>query len=218
MASIISVLFFLASFLLAPLPLQSADSDPLQDFCVGLINAPESVNGFPCKPVSEVTADDFSSRVIAHEGNTNNAFRSNVTGANAMAFPGLNTLGVSMNRIDLAPGGLNPPHSHPRATQLDIVIEGTVMIGFVTTGNVFYSKVLRKGELFVVPRGLVHFEKNIGKGKALIFAAFNGQMPGTVSIAPTLFGAKPSIPDAILSTAFQVETGVVDEIKSKFSC
>ncbi|GMH21970.1 hypothetical protein Nepgr_023813 [Nepenthes gracilis] len=217
MASTISILFFLASFLLAPLPLQSADPDPLQDFCVGLINATESVNGFPCKPASAVTANDFSSDVIAYEGNTSNPFGSNVTGANAMAFPGLNTLGVSMNRIDLAPGGLNPPHSHPRATELDIVIEGTVTIGFVSTGNVFYSKVLRKGELFVVPRGLVHFERNIGKGKALIFAAFNGQMPGTVSIAPTLFGAKPPIPDAVLSKAFRVGTGVVDEIKSKFS-
>ncbi|GMH21969.1 hypothetical protein Nepgr_023812 [Nepenthes gracilis] len=217
MAPIVSILFFLASFLLAPLPLQSADSDPLQDFCVGLINAFESVNGFPCKPVSAVTANDFSSDVIAHEGNTSNPFRLGVTRANVLAFPGLNTLGISMNRIDLAPGGLNPPHSHPRATQLDIVIEGTVMIGFVTTGNVLYSKVLRKGDLFVIPRALVHFEKNIGKGKALIFAAFNGQLPGTVSIAPTLFGATPPIPDTILSTAFQVETGVVDEIKSKFS-
>ncbi|GMH21968.1 hypothetical protein Nepgr_023811 [Nepenthes gracilis] len=71
--------------------------------------------------------------------------------------------------------------------------------------------------MFVVPRGLVHFERNIGKGKALIFAAFTGQMPGTLSIAPTLFGAKPPTPDAVLSNAFQVGTGVVDEIKSKFS-
>jgi hypothetical protein len=29
------------------------------------------------------------------------------------AFPGLNTLGVSSNRVDLAPGGVNPLHSHP---------------------------------------------------------------------------------------------------------
>ncbi|WZZ19648.1 hypothetical protein YC2023_112737 [Brassica napus] len=32
-------------------------------------------------------------------------------------IPGLNTLSVSLARIDYAPGGLNPPHTHPRTTE-----------------------------------------------------------------------------------------------------
>jgi hypothetical protein len=38
----------------------AADPDPLQDFCVADLstNAP-LVNGFPCKPRSTVTAEDF---------------------------------------------------------------------------------------------------------------------------------------------------------------
>nr|DAD47380.1 TPA_asm: hypothetical protein HUJ06_017317 [Nelumbo nucifera] len=35
-----------------------------------------------------------------------------------MQLPGLNTLGISLVRIDYAPYGLNPPHTHPRATEV----------------------------------------------------------------------------------------------------
>ncbi|XP_048596561.1 germin-like protein subfamily 2 member 2 [Brassica napus] len=44
-------------------------------------------------------------------------------------IPGLNTLSVSLARIDYAPGGLNPPHTHPRTT------EGELEVGFITTKN-----------------------------------------------------------------------------------
>ncbi|KAK6249897.1 hypothetical protein SCA6_003902 [Theobroma cacao] len=47
-----------AVWLLIP-PSHSADPDPLQDFCVANISASISVNGFPCKPASEVTLEDF---------------------------------------------------------------------------------------------------------------------------------------------------------------
>ncbi|CAB4269043.1 unnamed protein product [Prunus armeniaca] len=32
-------------------------------------------------------------------------------------YAGLNTLGISLTRIDFAPNGLNPPHTHPRASE-----------------------------------------------------------------------------------------------------
>ncbi|XWS64821.1 hypothetical protein CRYUN_Cryun05aG0037100 [Craigia yunnanensis] len=47
---------------------------------------------------------------------------------------GLNTLGISLARIDYAPyGGLNPPHTHTRATEILVVLEGTLYVGFVTS-------------------------------------------------------------------------------------
>jgi len=36
---------------------------------------------------------------------------------------------VSLSRIDYAPGGLNPPHTHPRATELVFVLYGTLDVG-----------------------------------------------------------------------------------------
>ncbi|KAI3464017.1 hypothetical protein Pfo_020680 [Paulownia fortunei] len=175
-----------------------------------------SLNGFPCKPASNVTSDDFFFDGLSREGSTNNTFGSSVAQGNVLAFPGLNTLGISMNRVDIAPGGLNPPHSHPRATESGIVIQGQLLVGLITTGNVFYSKNLTSGQMFVIPRGLVHFQLNVGQEKALIFTAFNSHLPGALVVPLNLFASRPSVPDDVLTKAFQVEQTVIDEIKSKF--
>ncbi|CAA2958349.1 germin subfamily T member 2 [Olea europaea subsp. europaea] len=206
----------LIGLLLFPLPSRSSDPDPLQDFCIGDTKSEFSVNGFPCKPATKVTSDDFFFDGLSQEGNTSNLFGSNVTQANVVAFPGLNTLGISMNRVDFAPGGINPPHSHPRATETGVLINGKLLVGLITTGNVFYSKILSPGQMFVIPKGLVHFQMNVGEEKALTFTAFNSHLPGAVVVPRNLFASKPSVPDGVLTKAFQVDKRVIDEIKSKF--
>ena len=87
------------------------------------------VNGFTCKDSSKVDALDFFSDIAATPKATNNTFGSVVTGVNVQIIPGLNTLGVSMSRIDYAPGGINPPHTHPRATEIVFVLEGDLDVG-----------------------------------------------------------------------------------------
>ncbi|KAF3437126.1 hypothetical protein FNV43_RR19879 [Rhamnella rubrinervis] len=210
------LLFSLTVLLLLPLSSLSADADPLQDFCVADRNATISVNGFPCKPISQVTSEDFFFSGLMKEGNTSNVFGSTVTLGNVLEFPGVNTLGISMNRVDFAPGGINPPHSHPRATESGVVIQGKLLVGFVTTNNVYYSKVLSAGQMFVIPRGLVHFQRNVGEGKAFTLAAFNSHLPGAVVVPTTLFASTPSIPNEVLTQTFQVKDEVINSIKSKF--
>ncbi|XP_016435431.2 nectarin-1-like [Nicotiana tabacum] len=193
----------------------AADEDMLQDVCVADLNSMVKVNGFPCK--KNFTAADFSSLAISKPGATNNTFGSVVTAANVEKVPGLNTLGVSLSRIDYAPGGINPPHTHPRASEMVFVLEGELDVGFITTANVLVSKQITKGEVFVFPRGLVHFQKNNGKVPAAVISAFNSQFPGTQSIAATLFAASPTVPDDILAQTFQINTEDVQQIKSKFA-
>ncbi|XP_019418190.1 PREDICTED: rhicadhesin receptor-like [Lupinus angustifolius] len=195
----------------------ASDPDPLQDICVADLTSVIKVNGFTCKSASNVTANDFSSNILAKPGSTNNTYGSLVTGANVEKVPGLNTLGVSLSRIDYAPYGLNPPHTHPRATEVVFVLEGTLNVGFITTSNVLISKNITKGEIFVFPKGLVHFQKNNGKKIASVIAAFNSQLPGTQSIALTLFTATPTVPDNVLSQAFQIGTNEVEKIKSSLA-
>ncbi|RDX74394.1 Rhicadhesin receptor, partial [Mucuna pruriens] len=195
----------------------ASDPDPLQDFCVADLASGVKVNGFTCKDASQVNASDFFSDILAKPGGTNNTYGSVVTGANVQKIPGLNTLGVSLSRIDYAPGGLNPPHTHPRATEIVFVLEGTLDVGFITTGNELISKTINKGEVFVFPKGLVHFQKNNGYEPASVIAAFNSQLPGTQSIALTLFTATPPVPDNVLTKAFQVGTKEVQKIKSKLA-
>ncbi|XP_073045537.1 nectarin-1-like [Primulina eburnea] len=191
-----------------------ADPDMLQDICVADLTSAVKVNGFACK--SNATADDFFSAALANPGITN-SFGSLVTGANVERIPGLNTLGVSFSRVDYAPGGLNPPHTHPRATEIVFVLYGELEVGFITTANVLYTKIIKTGEIFVFPKGLVHFQRNNGVIPAAVIAAFNSQLPGTQSIATTLFGASPPVPDNVLATAFQIDTNEVQMIKSKFA-
>ncbi|KAG6397707.1 hypothetical protein SASPL_143877 [Salvia splendens] len=181
----------------------SADPDMLQDLCVADLKSGVKVNGYPCK--SNVTAEDFFFAGIGKPGATNNSMGAVVTGANVQKIPGLNTLGVSLARIDYAPGGLNPPHTHPRATEVVFVLEGELDVGFITTANVLISKTIKQGD------------KNNGKIPAAVLSAFNSQLPGTQSIAATLFAATPPVPDNVLTKAFMVGTKEVHKIKSRFA-
>ncbi|KAJ1690572.1 hypothetical protein LUZ63_014727 [Rhynchospora breviuscula] len=210
--SCFSLTLFLSLFTTTVL---AGDPDMLQDVCVADLNSSVKVNGFPCK--ADITANDFYFKGLANAGATNNTMGSVVTGANVEKVPGLNTLGVSLSRIDYAPGGLNPPHTHPRATEMIFVLEGELEVGFITTSNKLFTKNITKGDIFVFPRGLVHFQKNNGVEPAAVIAAFNSQLPGTQSIAVTLFGSTPEVPESVLTKAFQVGTKEVDKIKSRFA-
>ncbi|MCL7027570.1 hypothetical protein MKW94_015397 [Papaver nudicaule] len=206
-------LYFFVIFFTSPC---YSDPDQLQDFCVADLNTTTTLqNGFPCKPVSQVSSNDFFFSGLTKDGNTN-IFGVSVTAGNVLSFPGLNTLGISMNRVVYAPGGVNPLHSHPRATEAGVIIKGTLLVGFVSTTNVFYSKVLNAGEMFVIPKGLVHFQKNVGRGKAVAITSFNSQLPGAAVLPATLFASNPAIPNDILAQNFQVDETVITSIKSKF--
>ncbi|KAF7081273.1 hypothetical protein CFC21_085235 [Triticum aestivum] len=192
----------------------AGDADMLQDVCVADLASPIKLNGFPCKV--DITADDFFFAGLKRAGNTNNAAGSNVTAANVQSFPGVNTLGVSMARIDYAPGGQNPPHTHPRATEIIFVLEGVLEVGFITTANKLFTKTVTVGDVFAFPRGLVHFQQNRGRGPASVIAGFNSQLQGTQVIATTLFAAAPPVPSDVLAKAFRIDNGQVDAIKAKF--
>ncbi|WJX79986.1 GRR1-like protein 1, variant 2 [Trifolium repens] len=196
----------------------TSDPDNLQDICVADLASAIIVNGFPCKPATTVTAAVFSSKILATPGaTTNTTFGSTVTAANVLRIPGLNTLGVSLARIDFASGGINPPHSHPRATEILFVLEGQLDVGFITTANVLISKTIVKGEIFVFPKGLVHFQKNSGYGHASVISAFNSQLQGTVNIALTLFDATQPVGDQVLAQTFKASIQEIQTVKARFA-
>ncbi|KAF5175953.1 Germin-like protein [Thalictrum thalictroides] len=109
--------------------------------------------------------------------NTLNFLGSDITSVNVAQIPGLNTLGISMVCIDYAQWCISPQHSHPRASEILIVLEGTLFVGFITSDpeKSLITKVLQRGDVFVFPVGLIHFQRNIGYGPAVAFATFNSQ-------------------------------------------
>uniref|UniRef100_A0ACD5VG97 Uncharacterized protein n=1 Tax=Avena sativa TaxID=4498 RepID=A0ACD5VG97_AVESA len=201
---------------LAAAPCVLSDPSPLQDFCVADLKAAATVDGFPCKPASTVVDDDFFSAVMVAPPSTKNPFGVNSTRATVSAFPGLNTLGVSITRTDLAPGGINPPHSHPRGSELVLVVKGEVLVGFTTSSNLLYSKVVKENELFIVPRGLQHYQLNVGTGDAVFMAMFDAQSPGLVVPTLGLFATKPAMPMEVLTKTFLLGADDIDVMKSKF--
>ena len=76
------------------------------------------VNGFVCKDPKLATPDDFFFTGLDKPGNTTNPIGSAVTPVAVAQIAGLNTLVIFLVRIDLAPNGLNLPHTHPRATEI----------------------------------------------------------------------------------------------------
>nr|TKR90781.1 germin-like protein subfamily 1 member 16 [Populus alba] len=164
---VVSVVLALASSFAS-----ASDPSPLQDFCVAM-NETDGVfvNGKFCKDPQQVTEKDFFFSGLNVPRDTSSPVGSNVTAVNVAQIPGLNTLGISLARIDFAPyGGLNPPHTHPRATEILVVVEGTLYVGFVTSNlangdNRLITKVLNPGDVFVFPVGLIHFQLNVGKNQ-----------------------------------------------------
>jgi oxalate decarboxylase/phosphoglucose isomerase-like protein (cupin superfamily) len=96
------------------------------------------------------------------------------------------------------------------------VIQGELYVGFVDTNDKFYPAVIRKGDVYVFPRGLVHFQFNIGKSPAVALGVLNSQNPGVQLMANALFGAQPPIMDAVLAKAFIIPTSEVEIIKKGF--
>lgn len=181
--------------------------------------APVFVNGKFCKDPKLATANDFSFSGLNIPRDTGNRVGSNVTLLNVDQIPGLNTLGISLARLDYAPdGGLNPPHTHPRGTEILVVVEGTLYVGFVTSNpdNRFISKVLHPGDVFVFPFGLIHFQLNIAKTPAVAFAGLSSQNPGTITIANAVFGSDPLISPDVLAKAFHLDIKIVNYLQKLF--
>ncbi|PKH98582.1 hypothetical protein CRG98_049705, partial [Punica granatum] len=82
--------------------------------------------------------------------------------------------------------------------------------------NRLITKVLKPGDVFVFPIGMIHFQLNVGKTNAVAFAGLSSQNPGVITIANAVFGAKPPINPDVLIKAFQVDKKVVDYLQSQF--
>ncbi|XLS47397.1 hypothetical protein HN51_021755 [Arachis hypogaea] len=212
-------IYFLVGLLTLASSFASAyDPSPLQDFCVALNDTQNAaiyhyilkyqtpfniyvfVNGNIFKDLKVVVAEDFFKHV--DPGNVVNKLGSNVTPVSVNELPGLNTLGISLARLDFAPKGLIPPHTHPRATEILTVVEGT---------NRLFTKVLNKGDVFVFPIGLIHFQLNVGYGNAVAISGLNNQNPGVITVANTVFGSTPPISPEVLTKAFQVDKKLINQ-------
>lgn len=182
--------FFMLLFLEAFSNIQVClgDCDNLQDTCPAVPPNKQTIfiNGLQCKNPVNVTAQDFRTTELSKAGPTD-IFGASLKIVSAAEFNGLNTLGLSIGRIDLDGNGLVNFHYHPRATEIIYVTKGVLLAGFVDTKNQYFQKFLKVGDVFVFPKALFHFCLNTGFEESTVFSVYNSQNPGFVSLSPTTF-------------------------------
>ncbi|KAL2229147.1 auxin-binding protein ABP19a-like [Sesamum indicum] len=185
----------------------------VQDFCVADLSLPAGPTGYSCKTPASVTENDFFYHGLATPGSTNNRAGAGVSWAFDSQFPGLNGLGISSLRLDLAVGGVAPLHSHPAATELVVIVEGTLTLGFISSfDDKVYIKTLNKWDVMVVPQGLLHFAINSGNTTALAFASFSSQNPGLQTTAFALF--KNDFPTELVAKTTFLDAEQIKKLKA----
>ncbi|BAT80048.1 hypothetical protein LR48_Vigan04g013700 [Vigna angularis] len=193
------------------LSLLSLSHASVVDFCVADYTAPNGPAGYSCKKPAHVTVNDFVYSGLGIAGNTSNIIKAAVTPAFDAQFPGVNGLGISVARLDLAADGVIPLHTHPGASELLVVVEGQICAGFVDSGNNVYLKTLEKGDIMVFPQGLLHFQINSGNSQALAFVSFSSANPGLQILDFALF--KSDFPTELITQTTFIDAAVVKKLK-----
>ena len=125
-------------------------------------------------------------------------------------------LGGAYAFLQYPAGSVNPPRTHPRATELLYLLQGTLEVGFVDTTNKLYTQTLQTGDMFIFPKGLVHYQYNSNTtGTALALSAFGSANAGTVSLPVTLFAA--GVDDGILAKYFKTDLPTIQNLKAGFA-
>jgi hypothetical protein len=83
------------------------------------------------------------------------------------------------------------------------------------TENRLFTKVLNKGDVFVFPIGLIHFQFNAGNTNAVAFVSLNSQNAGVIMIVNAVFGSNPPINPDVLTKAFQLDKNIVEDLQKK---
>lgn len=193
----------------------SGDPEALQDFCVADTKSSVFMNGRSCLNPSEVSPKHFMTSDLRKPANISGSpLGASTVAASSLNMPGLNTLGMMMARVDMAVGGIFPPHIHSRASEIVYIVEGTVSFGFVESStNRLFSQTLEAGDVFVVPKGTLHYAQNVGRKKAFILAAFNSQNPGFLMVPSASFASSPGISQEVLAKSFSLSLQEVEHIR-----
>ncbi|KAH8810638.1 spherulin-1A [Xylogone sp. PMI_703] len=130
-------------------------------------------------------------------------------------FPALIGTSGSMTLGFIGPCGFNTPHTHPRAAEMNIVVQGR-LIGSVTpeNGAAHRSHELNKFQMTVFPQGAMHTEFNPDCEPAVFVAAFPSEDPGVQQVAQTFFGLEDDLIKAALGGDLSINGAELDSFRT----
>ncbi|XP_042441286.1 germin-like protein 9-3 [Zingiber officinale] len=133
-----------------------------------------------------------------------------VSKAAVTEFPALLGQSVSMAVLKYPAGSVNPPHTHPRSAELLFLVHGYLEVGFVDTGNKLFTRSLQPGDVFVFPKGLIHYQYCNSGSAAVAVSAFGSANAGTVSVPMSVFAT--GVDDVVLAKSFKTHDATIQEL------
>ncbi|CAM6101598.1 unnamed protein product [Calypogeia fissa] len=131
-----------------------------------------------------------------------------------MGLPGLTGLGLTAVLFEFGPYSQINPHTHPRATEVFYVLTGCIDVGFVDTNNTLFQASLEVGDIFVFPKGLLHFQRNNQNYPASGYSVLSSESPGILQVVSALFTSSGTgLPDNVLESAFGTNARAINKIK-----
>lgn len=106
--------------------------------------------------------------------------------ANVKNFPVLK--GLAVQALDLEPGGIREPHTHPNANQLDYCIAGKGLVGIVGPEGETHYLELGPGDISFVPQGFLHWIENKGDEPLQFLVVLSHEDPQTIEISEMIAG------------------------------
>ncbi len=144
--------------------------------------------------------------------------------ANRKTFPALVGSGSGMALGFLGPCGFNTPHVHLRATELQVVTKGKVVVEMVPENGVFRNNDKTQGRRVVMNtllegmmtpfyQGTVHSQFNPDCEPANFVASFNNEDFGTGQVADELFALDAEVVSAVFGQG--IDGAMVEQYKGK---
>ncbi|KAK8010563.1 Spherulin-1A [Apiospora arundinis] len=146
-----------------------------------------------------------------------------VVPANRKTFPALTGTGMGMAVAFLGPCGFNTPHVHPRASEMAIVTEGTIVSSMLPENGVNNAdgtpreilNTMHKHDATIFYQGAVHSQFNPDCKPATFVAALSSEDFGTGQVAQELFGTSNKAVAAVFGNA--IDGADVDKLRGKIS-
>ncbi|XVF76177.1 hypothetical protein PTKIN_Ptkin13bG0245600 [Pterospermum kingtungense] len=118
-------------------------------------------------------------------------------------FPALHGQGVSYAVLQIPSGSLNCVHSHRHTAELLFLLIGSLEVGFVDAENVFRFQTLQARDLFIFPKGVIHYQYNYGQDAAFAVSAFSSANAGTITTLRSVFST--NIRDDIIAKSLGID-------------
>ncbi|KAK4283979.1 hypothetical protein QN277_000874 [Acacia crassicarpa] len=180
----------------------AGDPDIISDFTVPQQTNNTSING------SFFTYTGLRGLLTHRPQTPQTSFKA--TKVTMLEFPALNGQSISYALFQFPSGSINPPHTHPRASELLFLLHGSLQVGFVDTKRGLYTQTVEAGDMFIFPKGLIHYQYNPHVAHATAISAFPSANAGTVSLPISLFGT--GIDEVVLAKAFNIDVSTVKKI------